>query len=305
MDNKIVDQTQFKEIKLLDKTVNGFRFLLFLSDGRMASIGEDDEVKIYEPKKDYTCTMSIKTGQVFLNHICQLPNGQVVTCGELKFKIWNVTDTQFVFLTAGEVNFDIIKKAIPLPNAKMALISDKGVVEILGVEPPYSVETLEKSECYEKIDFYFNDALYIQKKNILLLGGNNDKLIMWNLDTFESDLILNVTDCVHQNTLIELDEERVMFGSFKAIVIINVTEKKIDKIINNDTLDFIWTFIKLRDGNILVGNNDGLLSIYNVKTDEITPLKKNLQKRKNIYYLLNLNDHQFVSCSQELKIWEY
>ena len=300
MNNQNVDPTKFKEIKLFDKTVSGFRFLLLLLDGRLATIGEGDEIKVYDPKKDYQCVIKIKTGQNIINDICQLENGNIVTCGNNELKIWTPNETKFKFVTVKKkLYLNNIIKVIPLTDNRLAIASFKGLIKILDMEPPYSTETLEKHE------FHINAILYLKKKNVLLSGGNNDTFRIWNLDTLECDSVLDVTDCVHQNTLIELDEDRVMFGSFKAIVIINITEKKVDKIINNDTLDFIWTFIKLRDGNILVGNNDGLLSIYNLTTDEITPLKKNLQKRRNIYYLLNLNDHQFISCSQDLKVWEY
>lgn len=302
MNNQIVDPTKFKEIKLFDKTVSGFRFLLLLLDGRLATIGEGDEIKVYDPKKDYQCVIKIKTGQDIINDICQVENGNIVTCGNKNLKIWTPNETKFKFVTVTQqlqLHEDIINQIIPLPNNRLATASFNGIIKILDMDPPYSTETLQKHE------FHINAILYLKKKNVLLSGGNDDTFRIWNLDTLECDSVLEVTECVHQNTLIELDEDRVMFGSFKAIVIINITEKKVDKIINNDTLDFIWTFIKLRDGNILVGNNDGLLSIYNLTTDEITPLKKNLQKRRNIYYLLNLNDHQFISCSQDLKVWEY
>lgn len=300
MNNQIVDPIKFKEIKLFDKTVSGFRFLLLLLDGRLATIGEDDEIKVYDPKKDYQCVIKIKTGQDIINDICQLENGNIVTCGNNKLKIWTPNETKFKFVTVNKkLYLDNIIKVIPLTDNRLAIASFDGLIKILDMDPPYSREILQKDE------FHINTILYLKKKNVLVSGGNDDTFRIWNLDTLECDSVLEVTECVHQNTLIELDEDRVMFGSFKAIVIINITEKKVDKIINNDTLDFIWTFIKLRDGNILVGNNDGLLSIYNLTTDEITPLKKNLQKRRNIYYLLNLNDHQFISCSQDLKIWEY
>ena len=74
----------------------------------------------------------------------------------------------------------------------------------------------------------------------------------------------------------------------------------------SDKLSDVYSFLQLRDGNILCGCWNGKICIYDIKLNIIS-FKKNRIHRTYIRSLLNINKYQFISCShgETSKVWEY
>ena len=77
--------------------------------------------------------------------------------------------------------------------------------------------------------------------------------------------------------IIDIDKERVLLGGKKGISVINLSSLKIEETIEKvdyEDIKRVYSFMKLKDGNILIGSGDGQLFIYDIKTKTINIKKQ-------------------------------
>ena len=88
------------------------------------------------------------------------------------------------------------------------------------------------------------------------------------------------------------------------ITIVNISNDIIEHQIENDKLINVDSFLKLRDGNILCGCDNGLICLYDIKLNTLSFREEKIHNG-SVCCLLNINKNQFISCSDEIKVWEY
>ena len=69
-------------------------------------------------------------------------------------------------------------------------------------------------------------------------------------------------------------------------------------------LNYVYSLIQLRDGNILCGCSKGLICLYDIKLNTLSFREEKIHNN-TVYCLLNINKYQFISSSYEIKVWEY
>ena len=117
--------------------------------------------------------------------------------------------------------------------------------------------------------------------------------------------IINDVYCYDNNSLLEIDNNRIIVGGYKVITIVNISNDIIEHQIENDKLYRVDSFLKLRDGNILCGCEDGLICLYDIKLNTLSFREEKIHNVP-VYCLLNINKNQFISSnSYEIKVWEY
>ena len=117
--------------------------------------------------------------------------------------------------------------------------------------------------------------------------------------------IINNVYCYINNSLLEIDNNRIIVGGENIITIVNISNDIIEHQIKNDELELISSFVQLRDGNILCGCGKGLICLYDIKLNTLSFREKKIHN-EGVYCLLNLNQYQFISGSyKEIKVWEY
>ena len=118
--------------------------------------------------------------------------------------------------------------------------------------------------------------------------------------------IINNVQCPSRNSLLEIDNNRIIVGGENVITIVNISNDIIEHQIKNDKLYFVYSFVQLRDGNILCGCENGLICLYDIKLNTLSFREEKIHD-KPVYCLLNINTNQFISCScfGEIKVWEY
>ena len=117
--------------------------------------------------------------------------------------------------------------------------------------------------------------------------------------------IINNVECFYNNSLLEIDNNRIIVGRYNVITIVNISNDIIEHQIENDKLDYVYSFVQLRDGNILCGCYDGLICLYDIKLNTLSFREEKIHD-KPVCCLLNLNKYQFISSSfGEIKVWEY
>ena len=116
--------------------------------------------------------------------------------------------------------------------------------------------------------------------------------------------IINNVECQNRNSILEIDNNRIIVGGYKVITIVNISNDIIEHQIKNDRLDSVYSLIQLRDGNILCGCEDGLICLYDIKLNTLSFREEKIHNYE-VYCLLNINKNQFISSSKEIKVWEY
>ena len=147
--------------------------------------------------------------------------------------------------------------------------------------------------------------IQITDKDILISGCGDDTLRKWNLLTYQCDTIIDKVKCCFRNSLLEIDNNRIIVGGYKVITIVNISNDIIEHQIENDKLDNVRSFLKLRDGNILCGCGNGLICLYDIKLNTLSFREEEIHNEA-VYCLLNINKNQFISSgSYHLQVWKY
>ena len=107
--------------------------------------------------------------------------------------------------------------------------------------------------------------------------------------------------CFENNSLYQIDKDRVITGAYDQINIVNIDKCVIEKIIINKTLEYVSCFIKLRDNKtILCGCENGIFLFYDMNTKKCRMAKNNYNGRIND--LLMIDDYTFIFCSKDQTI---
>ena len=156
-----------------------------------------------------------------------------------------------------------IYKVVSLPNNRIASCSGDKTIKIWMSKPPYSniaTKVLKKG---------IISLLYIKERDILLSGAANT-LLLWNMSTYQCETVIERVCCFENNSLYQIDKDRVITGAYNQINIVNIDKCVIEKIIINKTLEYVSCFIKLRDNKtILCGCENGIFLFYDMNTKNI------------------------------------
>ena len=192
-------------------------------------------------------------------------------------------------------------KVISLSNNRIASCSFDTTIKIWNSNHPYNlIKTLNGHTDY------VTSIIQLKDKDILISGSwdDDDTLRKWNLLTYQCDKIINNVKCCFRNSLLEIDNNRIIVGGCKVITIVNISNDIIEHQIKNDELYYAWSFVQLRDGNILCGDANGFIYLCDIKLNTLSFREKKIHNG-DVRCLLNINKYQFISCSDEIKVWEY
>ena len=113
-------------------------------------------------------------------------------------------------------------------------------------------------------------------------------------------------DCCCNNSLYQIDKDRVIVGEHKSFCIVNIDKCIIEKRIEDESLGYVDCFLKLRDNKtILCGCYNGIFCFYDMNTEQYKITKNN--HYDGISALLLIDDDTFLSCSLDntIKVWRY
>ena len=204
--------------------------------------------------------------------------------------------------TIEEAHSDYIWKVIPLRNNRIASCSRDNTIKIWNSNHPYNLIKTLNGHSKD-----VTSIIQLKDKDILISGSYYDNTLRkWNLLTYQCDEIINNVDCYYNNSLLEIDNNRIIVGGGRVITIVNISNDIIEHQIENDKLDYVWSLIQLRDGNILCGCKNGFICLYDIKLNTLSFREKKINN-VSVYCLLNINTNQFISssCFGEIKVWEY
>ena len=300
--SSLVDLPDINITKSINNHQSSVYSLLLLSDGRLASCSYDKTINIYNMKKNYHCDLTLIGHTWGVVSIDQLDNGKLISCSGFTIKIWSIYEKSYVCeCTLKDTANQVTQKVLSLPGSKFASCSTDKNVKIWNGNPPYNLIKILDGHIAA-----LESLLCIKRKNKLLSGGKDNTLRIWNISTYQCQTIIMKVECFSQNSMIELENNKIFIGGKNKIAIIDLNKCIIEQKIENETkVDHVSSSIYLKEGIILFGTRFGIINIYDIRNKTITKIKTTLIG--DIRCFLKINENQFITGSIDsvIRLWEY
>ena len=284
-----------EELKSITEHTSSVYSLLRLKDGRIASCSDDNTIKIYDPSNNYHCDKVIYRHSHFIPSICELNDGTIVSCSLDK----SIIIGDYIINNAHN---DCIFKVITLPNNRIASCSKDNRIKIWKSNPQYSDTPIK---VLEGLSGVFCSILYIKERDIMISVSSEKTLLLWNMQTYKYDKVINGVECCWNNALYQIDSDRVIVGGFDSLCILNIDKCVIEKTIKDESIRNVGCFLKMKDNKtILCGCDNEIFCFYDMKKDEYIITKNS--HNDYINDLLLIDEHTFLSCSKDktIKLWK-
>ena len=300
-----INLTTIKKSKIIRGHGLGVSCLLLLSDGRLASCSRDKTIRVYDIENDYHCDINIQAHTDSVNYIIEFEKDKLLTCsGDLSLKIWKISKLSLQCeYTIEKAHLNWIMKVISLSNYMVASCSYDKTIKIWNSFYPFGL-----IQVLEGHTNYISSIIQLKDKKYLISGSGDGDMTLrkWSLSTFQCETILNNIHCFDSNSIIEIDNNRLIITGKKNITIVNATKFIIEKSIESDRTQSIYTVIPLRDGNILCGCEGGFFFIFDIELNTIT-YKEIRGHNDSIYDFVKINNRTLVSCSEDstIIVWKF
>ena len=139
----------------------------------------------------------------------------------------------------------------------------------------------------------------------MLSGSRDETLRLWNMSTYQCDKVIEGVDCCCNNSLYQIDKDRVIVGGVNSFSIVNIDKCVIENRIDDESFEGVYCFLKLRDNKtILCGCDNGIFCFYDMKTEQYKITNAN--HCYAITDLLLIDDNTFL-CSDyaTIKVLRY
>lgn len=106
-----------------------------------------------------------------------------------------------------------------MANNRIASCSQDKTIKIRNGNPPYYlIKTISGHKNY------VTSILQIKNYELLISGSKDETLRTWNSYTYVINKIINNIDCCSSNSLIEVDNSKIIVGGENLISIVNMME---------------------------------------------------------------------------------
>ena len=285
----------FLQIKTIN-TTERVNSLLLLKDKRIATCSQEGIIKIFNPFKNYHCDEVIETESKTISSICQLDNGTIVSSSYNK-------SIQIGAFIIKEAHNDWINKVITLPNNRIASCSNDKTIKIWKTDPLHIYSLLKKIEIHCPVI----NIIYIKERDLMICGSFDGPLQLWYISSNKCLKVIKNILCSSNRALYQMDKERILVGGYKGFSIINIDKCIIEKTIKDESIRYVYSFLKLKDDNtILCGSDKGTFLLYDMKKKKYSIILT--YQLNNISDLISFDDKHFLLCSSKestIKLWEY
>ncbi len=287
----------FENIKTMNTSEKDIRSMSIFPSGNLLSISGTNSIKIYDlnfnllqniiPKnREWICYSDIKDENNFL--VSSDKNIVLYTKNEGKFTINNVIKTN---------HKNIVLKASFLPNGNIISASVDNTIKIY--------EEKDDKE-YQNVITIVNlkiirSFMLLEDKKILVTSGD-DGTKFWNYNNYEEIYSFNNVICGFWNSIIRIDDNKILIGGRSSFNIILLNEKKVIEIQNKIHCNGICD-VKNKDILIVVGGID--IKIYNNKNYQCLRSIQDISITSN-NGVIELKNGLIVTytASGIIKIWE-
>lgn len=229
--------------------------------------------------------------------ICELNNGNIVTCGHDKIiQIWNREKMSVIKILKGHTK--PVLTIIQLRNGLLASGSSDNFIRLWNVET---------GECLKILERHLGNVIkLIQLSNDLLVSCSGDtSLGLWNIDNDTKYSLIGHDLTVESVDELDFNEEGdIILASSsldRRIIIWNVATRSIIKTLFNESVKPLLSLIKLKDGKILSGSQSQMF-IWDWKESELLFLID-----KGAYCFIQISNAIIATGSNDnfVKIYSY
>ena len=305
--------------KIKCKYKGQFKFgnMIHLKDGLIAATYSDKAVIILKLNKNEFSFVEYKGG---IKSIFKLDNEKIAsetTTTHGSITIWSIKTENFshpLFTIKNPhenySNFTIVN----LSNNLFASAAQDGLIKIWSCDEPYSNTPVKILKGHSS---QIVAMVFLKNKNTLISRERTGLIIKWNLFTSQTVSLIKLSCSFWANSLYQVDDDRIAIGSYGAVTLLNVSTMIVEDKISESLLGEVNCFLKLRDNmTLLAGALEGKILLYNLKTKEHnvnysevfdTEMETLIEKQKgnSIISMAYIDEHTFITCARDIKVWNY
>lgn len=284
---KMYKEWIINEVRKIDSSFIDWKSLLMLNDKKhFAACSKEKNIKIYDISNNCKCEKEIvKQSEIF--SICQLENGEILSSCDKPFFKDPKRDC-------------LVCKIILLPDNRIVTSSYDFIIRVWDIEKSDPIKELIGHERYVE------SLLYIKEKNILISGSVDSTMRLWSMSSYQCISIIDEVYCCSTNALYRVDDNRVIAGFNRGLILVNFDKCVIEyRIRKNIEIGMVLCFMKLKDNKtILCGCEHGHFCLFDIETKKYKVIQTNYNE--DILDLLYIGDNHFVTCEKEGIIeWEF
>ena len=285
----------FESIDTHDKYISS---ISIFSSGNIILLSLDGTIILYDT--NYNILQQIQNKNESLINIDIIDENNFVTCSIYgNIILWIKVENQFIInhIIKNAHNAQV-NKVIYFPNNNLISCSyDKTVKIWETINNKYQLKTI-----FNNSDNIWS-LLLLKDKNILIFSGDNGTKL-WNINNFELIIYFEKVKCRLWNSLVRIDEDRIIIGE-KSLNIISISNKRIIKEIK---IPFICYAIKIieKEGIMFIGGEKKDILIFSCSNYDLIQTIKNTHNGF-IYGFTQLKNNSIASFSDDktIKIWTF
>ena len=189
-------------------------------------------------------------------------------------------------------------KAIPIGDNKIACHNQYESIIIYNFDAENINTPIATLKGHRSI---VSSIIKLKNKNILVSASLDYNFIIWNLSTYQKESVIKGVECFGKNSMLELENGKVIVGGRLSIKIIDITKKTIDIEIINGKLGTLLSFCEIDNNTIICGCSEGMIWKLNPNTKEVIK-HKTISTKSNVEYLIKINDKSFITLDPYNKI---
>lgn len=278
---------------------------IILLDKRIATIGTNKKLRIYNPLNDFNLEYEFKYFPDEPLFLCQLQNSDIVVSFKKQLKIFSLIQNELKEKFSIEnAHKELISKLISLRDNMFATSSYDLTIKIWKGDEPYSKDPIKTLEGHtDEIE----SLLYLEDMDQIVSAGKDLTVRVWNVKTFQCIKVIMGAKCVSSNGMIRIDKDRVMIAGKRKMCIVNIeTGSFEDKIDITEFYDNVDAFVMLRDKKTILGSlMYGKLLKFNLESK--TKEKIDLMHEGSPIEFLTIDDHMIftISTDETNRVWIY
>lgn len=319
MDGTVVKSSDIKQLRVYsgDKTNESAKYFFekigVLRDKRIVLAG-NGKVLIYNisdlttEKDPIDITEEMYYG---INDVAQTENGKIIFSeGHENLMLYSINENEmkkeFVWAiphcperneNPEKWTVTQVERVVAISGNRIATSSyNSDEIRIWGCEPPYSNDPLK----IIKVGKIYN-MIFFDKQNYIAAGDHSNTYFI-NADTYEIVKTLEYPTFLDKYLFLKLGDDRLALINGGVLKILNVNTFTIEKQ-KEMPFSFCSCGIALDDKNIIYGDVDAHLFLYNYDTNEFQETKGANQ----LYRMVRIDDERFATLQYRVNliIWSY
>ena len=256
-----------------------------LNDKRLA-VGGASSILYIISKNDYNIDLQINNNKEYLFKINQLKNNNIILA-------FNSGDMMIIDINQN--NYKIIQKFEKAHNDDIYnIIELKNSKDLISCSLDKSLKIWSydnKSEEYNEIckideDCEILNILEIKENEIIYDNASKKTIKFYNIKDKKVNNKINDLELIEWNNNFILLNNKVIIGGKKKIYFIDINSYTKEKEINFD--NGIYSIIKFKDNLLMIGDDKGNISSFDINGNNLKFIKKIIHKKK-IYTMVKFN----------------